>query len=137
MKHPELNHNDRSVLKVLDRSPRPISAYDILERSRALKAPVQVYRALGKLQDRGLVHRIEALNAFVACSAHSEQCDARDHRHTGHRPGFVICRNCGAVREFSDRRMADTAADAAGPDFTVELVSMEIYGRCADCRAAA
>ena len=136
MKHGNLSTNDRKVLSALDRAARPLSAYDILDRARsdALKAPVQVYRALQKLEARGLVHRIEALNAFVACAEHMEDCGKRDHRHVEHQPGFVICRECGAVREFEDGRVARLAAVAAGEDFAVDLVALEIYGRCAECR---
>jgi Fur family zinc uptake transcriptional regulator len=130
MKVQQLNDNDRSVLGALSGSQRPLSAYDILERARSadLKAPVQVYRALQKLQSRGLVHRIEALNAFVACC---------EHEPGKHRPGFVICRDCGSVREFEDRRVAKIAAAAAGPKFSVDLVSLEVYGHCASCQRGA
>jgi Fur family zinc uptake transcriptional regulator len=135
----ELNKNDRKVLSALGRSEKPLSAYDILGRARseALKAPVQVYRALEKLENRGLVHRIEALNAFVACSEHDEHCHSQEHRHPAHRPGFVICRDCGSVREFEDPRVAKMAAEAAGEGFAVDLVALEVYGRCAACRVAA
>jgi Fur family zinc uptake transcriptional regulator len=134
---PALNGNDRSVLTALGRSEKPLSAYDILDRARsdALKAPVQVYRALEKLERRGLVHRIEALNAFVACSEHGAHCSEQEHRHPLHRPGFVICRACGSVREFEDERVRAVAADAAGEGFAVELVALEVYGRCGACRA--
>ena len=137
----DLNQNDKKVLKALDSAEKPLSAYDILDQARsdALKAPVQVYRALQKLEKNGLVHRIEALNAFVACSdcAHAghDHTDA-SHTHAHHRPGFIICRGCGTVREFEDERVAAIAVDAAGRDFSVELVSLEIYGHCAACRAA-
>jgi Fur family zinc uptake transcriptional regulator len=142
MKSPQLNHNDKKVLFALGRAVRPLSAYDILDRARsdALKAPVQVYRALEKLSSRGLVHRIEALNAFVACSdcAHPGHDHGEEgHAHDQHRPGFVICRDCGAVREFEDERVAGIAGEAAGADFSVELVSLEVYGHCAACRASA
>jgi Fur family zinc uptake transcriptional regulator len=125
-----LNDNDRTVLGALGQSVKPLSAYDILDRARsaAMKAPVQVYRSLQKLESQGLVHRIEALNAFVACS---------DHEHGGHRPAFVICRDCGSVREFDDARLAALAEEAAGPDFAIDLVSLEVFGHCGPCRAAA
>jgi Fur family transcriptional regulator, zinc uptake regulator len=137
----ELNRNDKKVLSALGRSEKPLSAYDILDRARsdALKAPVQVYRALEKLESRGLVHRIEALNAFVACSEHDDDCagQEQEHRHPAHRPGFVICRDCGSVREFQDPRVAKIAAEAAGEGFAVDFVALEVYGRYAACRAAA
>ena len=130
MKSRELNQNDRTVLDALGGSPRPLSAYDILDRARsgALKAPVQVYRALQKLESQGLVHRIEALNAFVCC---------RDHDHCDRRPGFVICRDCGDVREFEDPRVSEIAGEAAGAAFAIDLVSLEVFGRCGACQAAA
>jgi Fur family zinc uptake transcriptional regulator len=140
MKSPELNKNDKKVLSALGRSEKPLSAYDILERARsdALKAPVQVYRALEKLSSQGLVHRIEALNAFVACSDCSHAAHEHEkHEHAQHRPGFIICRDCGSVREFEDERVAGIAEEAAGTDFSVQLVSLEVYGRCAACQARA
>jgi Fur family zinc uptake transcriptional regulator len=124
-----LGRNDQQVLSALRAGGKPMSAYDILDKARSgsLKAPVQVYRALAKLGRLGLAHRVEALNAFVACS---------DHREGLHRPGFVVCRDCGTVQEFEDARMANIARKAAGADFSIELISMEIFGRCAPCAAA-
>lgn len=138
MKSSELSRNDQTVLGALGRSEKPLSAYDILGRSRsgALKAPVQVYRSLEKLERRGLVHRIEALNAFVACSEHDERCSRHEHRHDEHRPGFVICRQCGTVREFEDMRVGDIAREAAGAEFDIELIALEVYGCCGACRTA-
>ncbi len=138
MKHAHLNPNDKTVLSALGSSEKPLSAYDILDRARsdALKAPVQVYRALEKLSSHGLVHRIEALNAFVACTEHDETCTEHEHRHSAHRPGFVICRACGSAREFEDDRVAEIAEAAAGSAFSVELVSLEVFGRCEACRSS-
>jgi Fur family zinc uptake transcriptional regulator len=139
MKHSQLNPNDRTVLSALGQSEKPLSAYDILDRARSdgLKAPVQVYRALEKLASQGLVHRIEALNAFVACTEHDETCTEHEHRHPVHRPAFVICRGCGSVREFEDGRIGEIARSAAGPTFAIDVVSLEVFGRCQACRAAA
>lgn len=138
MKPAGLSRNDQKILGALGRSEKPLSAYDILGRARsdALKAPVQVYRSLEKLERRGLVHRIEALNAFVACSEHDERCSRTQHRHDEHRPGFVVCRDCGSVREFEDERVGGIAGEAAGGDFEVELIALEVYGRCGACRLA-
>ncbi len=132
---PALNANDRSVLDTLVGSTRPMSAYEILDRIRSntVRAPMQIYRALQKLEERGLVHRIEAINAFVACSDHDDDCDKNDHSHPPHRPCFVICRDCGSVREFQDKRVRAVAAAAAGEGFLIDFVSVEVFGRCADC----
>ena len=125
----DLTSNDSVVLGTLEKAGKPLSAYDILDSapSGTLKAPVQVYRALQKLEDRGLVHRIEALNAFVACS---------DAGHPRHEPAFVICRKCGEVREFEDDRLIEVARKAAGPGFAMDTVSVEVFGLCARCGEA-
>jgi Fur family transcriptional regulator, zinc uptake regulator len=120
---------DKAVLRALKASEQPLSAYDILDRVRSsgIRAPTQVYRALDRLSSFGMVHRIEALNAFVACSE-----DAH-----GHKPGFVICRDCGMVKEFEDRRLDAIAHHAAGKEFAIEDVSVEVLGQCGDCRGKA
>jgi Fur family zinc uptake transcriptional regulator len=119
--------NEEAVLKALLGSGKPLSAYAILDkvRKRGIRAPMQVYRALDNLQSSGLVHRIGGLSAFIACRR----------RERGHKPGFVICRRCGTVREFDDRRLGSLASRAAGEAFAVEEVSIEILGFCGPCRA--
>jgi Fur family transcriptional regulator, zinc uptake regulator len=123
-----ISQNDHDVLRVLTSAARPLSAYDILAEMKAggVKAPNQVYRSLVKLGRRGLVHRIEALNAFVACKG--------DHRHE---PAFVICRDCGLVREFEDERLAAIASEVSEQGFRIETVSLEIYGLCGTCGPSA
>lgn len=125
-----LSENDRAVLTTLSDSAQPLSAYDILEKTRspAMRAPTQVYRSLQKLEDQRLVHRIEALSAFIACT---------DCRGEEHRPGFVICRDCKSVREFEDKRIGRVAEEAAGPAFAIDFIALEIFGRCGACRSTA
>jgi Fur family zinc uptake transcriptional regulator len=122
-----LSDNDRVILTTLDDAQRPLSAYDILEKARSssIRAPTQIYRSLEKLEGQGLVHRIEALSAFIACS---------DRHETVHKPGFVICRGCRTVREFEAAQIHDLAREAAGPQFSVDAVSLEIFGQCESCR---
>ena len=72
---PVLTKNQSLVFETLQRADQPISAYTILDRLRdhGFRAPLQVYRALDKLVEAGLVHRLESLNAFVACAHRSEE----------------------------------------------------------------
>ncbi|WEJ32581.1 Fur family transcriptional regulator [Devosia sp. SD17-2] len=128
----DLTRNQELVLGTLNKSQGPLSAYDILDRLRddGLRAPLQVYRALDKLVDRGLAHRLESLNAFVACA------DAHCHRKG--LIAFAICSGCGKVDEFADPVIEGRLGEwAQGKDFTVERTTMEIRGRCADCKQAA
>lgn len=124
-----LTRNQSLVLGALRSAERPLSAYAILDelRSEGLKAPLQIYRALDKLIASGNVHRLETLNAFVACSHGG--CGA----HTA--TGFMICESCGTVTEFEDEELANDLTDR-GDDrgFSVRKASIELIGACTDCR---
>lgn len=128
----DLTRNQGLVLAALNHSPAPLSAYDILDRLRGdgLRAPLQVYRALEKLVERGLAHRLESLNAFVAC--------ADVHCHRKGLIAFAICEGCGKVDEFADAVIEERVGGwAKGTGFKVEQTTMEIRGRCAECLSAA
>lgn len=119
--------NAGSVLRVLREFGRPISAYDVLDRLRpeGVSAPATIYRALKALIHMRLVHRLEALNAYVVC-AHP--------RHTGE-VCFAICEACGRVDEVYDRRLCrfvDDWCEAEG--FLLSRTAVEFIGTCAPCR---
>ncbi len=125
---PDLTRNQELVLGALNHSPAPLSAYDILDRLRGdgLRAPLQIYRALDKLVERGLAHRLESLNAFVACA------DAHCHRKG--LIAFAICSSCGKVDEFADAVIEERLGGWASREgFKTERTTMEIRGRCAAC----
>jgi len=109
----------RRVLEILLGAHRAMGAYDILGHLAAEglgSQPPVVYRALDFLTGIGFVHRIEKLNAYVACS------DPRP----GHAPAFMICRGCDTVAETPaapGRGALDAAAAAAG--FRIERAVIE------------
>ncbi|MEL6437036.1 MAG: Fur family transcriptional regulator [Pseudomonadota bacterium] len=115
----------------LTQSDAPLSAYTILDQLRddGFRAPLQVYRALDKLVEFGLVHRLESLNAFVACR-HSH-CDAQK------TIAFMICDTCGNVNEVADttlsNRLKKMATDAG---FSLTKSTVELRGLCSSCQAA-
>ncbi|MBO6717044.1 MAG: transcriptional repressor [Rhizobiaceae bacterium] len=130
--HAELTRNQSLVHDTLCRAEGPLSAYTILDRLRdeGFRAPLQVYRALDKLTGMGLVHRLESINAFVAC--------AGDHNHHAHGPmAFAICEGCGQVEEFADAEVFDRLATRARDSgFKADKTTIEIRGKCAACAAA-
>ncbi|MBA5777170.1 transcriptional repressor [Stappia sp. F7233] len=129
---PMLTKNQSLVFKTLSRADGPMSAYTILDQLRddGFRAPLQVYRALDKLIDYGLIHRLECLNAFVAC--------AHPHCHTAGVIAFAICEDCGQVNEFSDDVVADRlGAWAHDHHFAAAKTTIEIRGRCAGCATQA
>ena len=125
-----LSPHSQKVLDLLEKSQKPLSAYEILDKLRkhGIKAPPTVYRALDALVERGLAHRIESLNAFVAC--HGED-SSHHHEHGAH---FAICRACGTVAEIDDHRLIDALHDAGKSiKFRIEHETLELVGLCRSC----
>lgn len=125
---PELTKHQTMVLNALLREESPASAYSLLEnlRGEGMRAPQQIYRALDKLVAYGLVHRLDSLNAFVAC-AHPH-----DHKHGV--LAFAICDTCGHVDEFSDsaiERCLKAWSDAHA--FRPNRTAIEMHGICSNC----
>ncbi|MEM7423300.1 MAG: Fur family transcriptional regulator, partial [Pseudomonadota bacterium] len=121
----------RRVLEILLSEHRAFGAYDVLARlaNEGQRAhPPVAYRALDFLVENGFAHKIQILNAFVACS-HSGQ---------GHRPAFLICTECHTVAEAPlapDEHSLATAAGATG--FRIDYVAFEAEGLCPLCLQAA
>lgn len=131
----KLTHLRRAVLSLIVESRAPIGAYALLGRLRAEKAnatPATVYRALDFLVENGLVHKLERLNAFVACT------DQGAHPHHEHAAvQFLICRKCGTVAEMEDPRIAQAISRAAGQSgFHPDTATVEVEGTCETCSAA-
>lgn len=128
---PELTRNQSLVMDTLDHAAGPMSAYTILDALRpdGLRAPLQVYRALDKLLERGMVHRLESLNAFVACR--HTQC------HASGIVSFTICETCDKVLEFSDDGLNERLKSwSRAEGFHPVRSIIEIRGTCAQCAAA-
>ncbi len=117
----------RKVLELLLQKHRALGAYAILDLLRDAgfgSQPPVAYRALDFLTEHGFVHKIQRLNAFVACAHPSET----------HSPAFMICRLCDAVAEAhatSAKGALGPAAQAAG--FHIEKTVVEAEGVCPAC----
>ncbi len=126
-----LTKNQVKVLERLEVAAAPLSAYTLLDqlRPQGFRAPLQVYRALDGLIDAGFVHRLESMNAFVAC------CEPHDH---GHRmTAFAICDICGNVAEFSDEEIGKRLdAWIGSTGFAASKAVIEFRGTCANCATA-
>lgn len=127
LSEPVLTANQQVVFDALATARAPLSAYAILERLEGgrIRAPLQVYRALEKLIEYGLVHRLESLNAFIACG------------HGGHcrQPvAFAICDKCGQVAEFLEPSVEQGLERwSKGHAFKAERVTVEMRGLCETC----
>ncbi len=105
---------------------RPVSAYEIIDsvRDKATLAPQTVYRSLDRLIASGAAHRLESLNAFVACS------------HVVHKGTaiFAICDRCGGVDEFDEPTALNALVNwAENSHFVLRQMTLELRGTCARC----
>ena len=117
----------RRVLELLLAAPGPVKAYDLIGAfgadGEAAKPPT-VYRALEFLEKQGFAHRIESLNAYVACRLGSEV----------HAAAFLICDCCGDAREVEPTGSTAFMASAADAGYEVQSLTIEAHGMCGACR---
>ena len=120
------------VLSLIADAGKPVKAYELLELVREKKgvgadAPPTVYRALDFLMANGFVHKLESVNAFVAC--HHPNSDQ-------HSVPFLICDRCHSAVELEDREVVtqlENRAKALG--FQPQAQTLEVHGLCARCAA--
>jgi Fur family zinc uptake transcriptional regulator len=127
-----LTKNQLRVLERLEATIGPLSAYTLLDqlRDQGFRAPLQVYRALDTLIKGGFVHRLESLNAFVAC--------AEPHDHSHGMTAFAICDKCGQVVEMSDHDVGEQLDYwVRSTGFAAKKAVIEFRGTCGKCLAEA
>lgn len=122
------------VLGLIADAGRPLKAYDLLDQVRegegpGAAAPPTVYRALDFLLANGFIHKLQSVNAFVACH----------HPNTAqHSVPFLICDRCHNAVELEDRHVVaalDARARALG--FEPQAQTLEVHGLCERCSTAA
>ena len=115
------------VLRILREQNGALSAYNILEELQKDKprlAPQTIYRALTALTEHGRVHRLESLNAFVAC-----KCD-----HHKYASILSICNYCGVVEEHISPDLLNSLSQVARKTgFTPTRHIIELHGLCSAC----
>jgi Fur family zinc uptake transcriptional regulator len=127
------------VLGLVADAGQPIKAYDLLELIRAgnsadgenagAAAPPTVYRALDFLLANGFIHKLESVNAFVACHHPST---------AQHSVPFLICDRCHSAVELEDLDVvAQLEQRAKSLGFQPQAQTLEVHGLCARCAAAA
>ena len=125
------------VLGLVADAGQPIKAYDLLELIRAgndaggegagAAAPPTVYRALDFLLANGFIHKLESVNAFVACHHPST---------AQHSVPFLICDRCHSATELEDLDVvAQLEQRAKALGFRPQAQTLEVHGVCARCAA--
>jgi Fur family zinc uptake transcriptional regulator len=128
----QLTELRRLVLSLILTADSPLTAYQLLDRLKETRkgaAPPTIYRALDFLIEQHFIHKVERLNAFIACS------EAEGHH--DHHVQFLICRQCGTVAEIEDHAISRALAHAAERNgFRPANATVELDGTCAECTAS-
>lgn len=116
----------RRALELLLRSGRAVKAYDLIAAFGEAGAPAKpptVYRALDFLTRQGFAHRVESLNAYVACHMGTEP----------HLAAFLVCTCCGETREIEPFEPRHASGAARRHGWALSDVMVEGRGLCPAC----
>ncbi len=118
----------RKVLRLLLAHAGPAKAYDLLANldGEGAAKPPTIYRALDFLQEAGLVHKIESLNAYVACG----------HTRHSHSAVFLICDTCHNAEELHATATSGALkSETQSAGFRMTRAVVEVRGTCRNCAA--
>jgi Fur family zinc uptake transcriptional regulator len=92
---------------------------------------MSVYRILDFLQNQQLVHKLDLVNKYVACT----HIDCR-HEHAASQ--FLICKKCQRVIEvdISESVIHTLMQEVHDAEFELDNPQLEINGLCNKCRKA-
>lgn len=123
----KLNENENRVMKVLMGSHCAVGAYEIAyhasDKNKRLQ-PNQIYRAVDKLIELGLVHKVKTEGGYIACHG-EENCTA---------PMFLICTSCHRIAETENMNVDGAIKHSVKPTgFVLQHQNVELMGLCPDC----
>ena len=123
----KLSVNQQRVHDTLTAAIQPLTAYEVIDRisTDGTWAPPTVYRALKRLIEQGLVHRLESRNAFVACTCQHKMNESVI---------FIVCEKCDATKELLDVEISTRLKQLADEhSFLVARRTLELRGLCERC----
>ena len=119
--------NKDTIFQFLNKSKKPISAYEILDnlRDKGFKAPISIYRALDTLISEGKVHKINNEKKYVVCN----------HNHKNKNFIFATCKNCKAVIEHHSKNLNKLIKLLCqNSKFKPKKSNLTIEGYCSECK---
>jgi len=123
-----LTRNESLVWEALSEAGGPLKAYEILDRlkDKGVRAPMTVYRALEGLDQKGFIHKLEGINAFVPCK----------HEGPHEVQVFLVCEGCASAKEVElDAIESNLRPLLRVARFKMKTARLEARGLCLDCQA--
>lgn len=113
-----------SILELLARSERPLSAQGIIDELGDACDPVTVYRTINSLKQSRIIEQVDLRHNH----AHYELAGKEHHHH-------AICNVCGLVEdlEYEHASLVREALARSREFAFLESHSLEFFGRCKKC----
>ena len=113
------------VLEALLDAPAHFTVDDVLRQASDV-GRATVFRTMKLLQDLNVVCRVMMENGSL-----HYRLSTRGHHH------HLVCRSCGQVADFANCDVSSLIDQLArSTDYQIEGHWLEVYGRCAACRAS-
>ena len=118
--------NDQLILKIIKKSKKDLTAYDILDELNKIKKtqPMTVYRALNNLIEKGLIHKSNFKKTYMLCNHSHEE---------NHNTILAICKKCGISEELSAKLHFTQAQKKKLKKFTMQSFDTEIFTNYKQC----
>ncbi|HNR75773.1 MAG TPA: Fur family transcriptional regulator [Parvularculaceae bacterium] len=125
-----LTRNEMLVWETLTEAESPLKAYEILDKlkDKGVRAPMTVYRALEGLEQKGYIHKLEGINAFVTCK----------HEGPHEVQVFLVCESCASANEVElDIIESNLRPLLRRSSFQMKTARLEARGLCRNCQTPA
>ena len=128
-----MSENNRLVLNSLKKSPKGLTAYQILNivhKSKSIQ-PMTIYRALKELTNNGLIHKTNKNKTFHLCNT-AHVCNTSEaHEHNA---VLAVCNDCGVTEELKTDLFSKIIKNIKSKKrFNFNNFNLEITTTCKEC----
>ena len=128
-----MSENNRLVLNSLKKSPKGLTAYQILNivhKSKSIQ-PMTIYRALKELTNNGLIHKTNKNKTFHLCNT-AHVCNTSEaHEHNA---VLAVCNDCGVAEELKTDLFSKIIKNIKSKKrFNFNNFNLEITTTCKEC----
>jgi Fur family zinc uptake transcriptional regulator len=128
-----MSENNRLVLNSLKKSPKGLTAYQILNivhKSKSIQ-PMTIYRALKDLTNNGLIHKTNKNKTFHLCDT-AHVCNTTEaHEHNA---VLAVCNDCGITEELKTDLFSKIIKNIKSKKrFNFNNFNLEITTTCKEC----
>ena len=128
-----MSENNRLVLNSLKKSPKGLTAYQILNivlKSKSIQ-PMTVYRALKNLTTNGLIHKTNKNKTFHLCDTAHVCNTTKAHEHNA---VLAVCNDCGVAEELKTDLFSKIIKNIKSKKrFNFNNFNLEITTTCEEC----